>query len=75
MAQSSTPNGPPKPVGHQPVSAETKAEHEAARWASLAEKGVQEDQVRRRRFWMIASVIVAGAIIWLATTTYGSGLL
>ena len=69
MTPSSTPNSPPKPVGHQPVSPETKAEHENARWASLAEKGVQEDQVRRRRFWMIASVIVAGAIIWLVTTT------
>ena len=73
MTPSSTPNGPPKPVGHQPVPAETKAEHEAARWASLAEKGVQEDQVRRRRFWMIAGVIAAGAIIWLVATTYWSG--
>ena len=69
MTPSSIPNEPSKPVGHQPVSAETRAEHENARWASVAEKGVQEDQVRRRRFWMIASVIVAGAIIWLVTTT------
>jgi hypothetical protein len=64
-----TPDGPPKPVGREPVSAETKAEHDNAHWASVAEKGTQDEQARRRRFWMIASVIVAGAIIWLVTTT------
>jgi hypothetical protein len=68
MTPSTTPNGPPGPAKHEPASAETKAEHENARWASLAEKGVQEEQVRRRRFWMIASVIVAGAILWLVAT-------
>jgi len=67
---STTPNGPSKPIGHQPVSAETRAEHENAHWASVGEKGAQEEQVRRRRFWMIASVILAGAIIWLVATTY-----
>jgi len=67
---STTPNGPSKPIGRQPVSAETRAEHENAHWASVGEKGAQEEQVRRRRFWMIASVIVAGAIIWLVATTY-----
>ena len=36
-------------------------------------EGVQEDQVRRRRFWMIAGVIAAGAILWLVATTYWSG--
>jgi hypothetical protein len=66
---STTSNGPPKPVGHDPVSAETKAEHDNAHWASVTEKGAQEDQDRRRRFWIIASVIVAGAVIWLVTTT------
>jgi hypothetical protein len=70
MTPATTPNGPPKPVGHQPVSAETRAEHENAHWASVAEKGVQDEEARRRRFWMIASVIVAGAIIWLAATTF-----
>ena len=66
---STTPNGPPKPVGNQPVSAETRTEHENAHWASVGEKGAQEEQVRRRRFWMIASVIVAGAVLWLIGTT------
>ena len=70
MTPATTPNGPPRPVERQPVSAETRAEHDNAHWASVAEKGVEEEQSRRRRFWMIASVITAGAIIWLAATTY-----
>ena len=64
------PNDPLKPVGREPVSAETRAEHDNAHWASVTEKGVEEEQARRRRFWMIASVVVAGAITWLAATTY-----
>jgi hypothetical protein len=67
---STTPKYPSNPIRHQPVSAETKAENANARWASLAEKGVQESQVSRRRFWMIASVILAGGAIWLVATTY-----
>ena len=70
MTPATTPNGPPKPVGHEPVSAETRAEHDNAHWASVSEKGAQDEEARRRRFWMIASVVVAGAIIWLAATTY-----
>jgi hypothetical protein len=69
MTPSTAPNGPPKTVGQQPISAETRAEHENAHWASVGEKGVQEEQSRRKRFWMIASVIAAGAIIWLIATT------
>ena len=73
MTPATTPNGPPRPE-RQPVSAEARAEHENAHWAGVTEKGVQDDQARRRRFWMIASVIVAGAIIWLVATTYlGAG--
>ena len=66
-----TPSGTPereKPSHAQQASAETKAEHSDARWASWAEKGAQEAQVSRRRSWMIASVIVAGAVIWLIAT-------
>ena len=66
---STAPNGPPRPE-RQPVSAETKAEHDAAHWASIAEKGAQDDRTSRRRVWMIASVIVGGGIIWLVATTY-----
>lgn len=65
-----TPNGPSRPVGREPVSAESRAEHDNAHWASVTEKGVAEDQARRRRFWMIGSVIVVGAAIWLAATTF-----
>ena len=66
-----TPSTPQSgPVGREPVSAETKAEHDNAHWASVTERGVEEEHARRRRFWMIASVISAGAIIWLAATTY-----
>jgi len=69
MTPATTPNGPPRPE-QAPVSAETKAEHENAHWASVSEKGLQDDQARRRRFYVIGSVIAAGAIFWLIATTY-----
>ena len=66
-----TPSTAPGPQPErQPVSAETRAEHDAAHWASIGEKGAQDDQSSRRRIWMIASVIIAGGVIWLIATTY-----
>ena len=70
MTSGTTPNSPSQRVGHQPVSAETRAEHENAHWASVGEKGAQSEHARRIRFWIIASVITAGAVIWLVGTSF-----
>jgi hypothetical protein len=51
------------------ASAATLAEHSDARWADWQRRGDDQDERLRRRFWIIASVIAAGLLVWLLVTS------
>jgi hypothetical protein len=49
-------------------SAATLAEHSDARWADWQRRGVERDELRSRRVWIIGSIIGAGLVTWLLVT-------
>ena len=55
----------PADFARSPASAATVAEHSDSRWADWQRRGVERDELRQRRMWIVASVIGAGLVGWL----------